>query len=128
MRGDILVWSGRAAEALPWLEGALRFDRTDARASLFLGVAYYFVDRYGEAIEALDRALAVNLGRATQLVGRPILAGSYAQFDRPHEAERERTTVMRMSPFLDTKRFAGQFGTQDARDHMLEGLKKAGFR
>ena len=35
---------------------------------------------------------------------------------------------MRMSPFLDAERFAGQFGTQDARDHMLEGLKKAGFR
>jgi hypothetical protein len=33
-----------------------------------------------------------------------------------------------MAPFLSTERFAGQFGTQQARDHMLEGLKKAGFR
>ena len=27
MRGTVLVWAGRAAEGLPWLEGALRFDR-----------------------------------------------------------------------------------------------------
>jgi hypothetical protein len=35
---------------------------------------------------------------------------------------------MRMAPFLSAERFAGQFGTQEARDHMLDGLKKAGFR
>jgi hypothetical protein len=33
-----------------------------------------------------------------------------------------------MSPLLSAERFASQFGTQSARDHMLEGLKKAGFR
>ena len=127
-RGSILVWAGRAAEALPWLEGALRFDRADARASLFLGVAYYLLDRYGEAVEPVDRALVGNLGRNTQLLGRPILAATYAQLNKPQDAERERTAAMRLSPFFDAERFAGQFGTQDARDYMLEGLKKAGFR
>ena len=127
-RGSILVWAGRAAEALPWLEGALRFDRADARASLFLGVAYYLLDRYGEAVEPVDRALVGNLGRNTQLLGRPILAATYAQLNKPQDAERERTAAMRLSPFFDAERFAGQFGTQEARDHMLEGLKKAGFR
>ena len=127
MRGSILAWAGRAAEALPWLEGALRFDRAEARASLFLGMAYYFLDRYTEAIETLDRVLAGNLGRNTQLMGRPVLASSYALMNRPQDAERERTAAMRMSPFLDAERFAAQFGTQEARDHMLEGLKKAGF-
>jgi adenylate cyclase len=127
MRGSALVWAGRAAEALPWLEGALRFDRATARAPLLLGMAYYFLDRYGEAVETLDRALAGNLGRNTQLMGRPVLAASYAQLNRPQDAERERAAVMRMSPFLDAERFAGQFGTQEARDHILEGLKNAGF-
>ena len=122
------MWAGRAAEALPWLEGALRFDRADARASLFLGVAYYLLDRYGEAVEPVDRALVGNLGRNTQLLGRPILAATYAQLNKPQDAERERTAAMRLSPFFDAERFAGQFGTQEARDHMLEGLKKAGFR
>jgi hypothetical protein len=30
-------------------------------------------------------------------------------------------------PLLDAGTFAGQFGTEEARDHMLDGLKKAGF-
>ena len=105
VRGNVLVWAGRSAEALLWLEGALRFDRANTRTSLLLGMAYYLLDRYGEAVEAVDRALAGNLGRNTQLMGRPVLAASYAQLNKPQDAERERTTVMRMSPFLDAERF-----------------------
>ena len=127
-RGSILVWAGRAVEALPWLEGALRFDRADARASLFLGMAYYLLHRYGEVVEPIDRAFVGNLGRNTQLLGRPVLAAAYAELNRPQDAERERAAAIRLSPFLDAERFAGQFGTQEARDQMLEGLKKAGFR
>jgi adenylate cyclase len=126
--GGMLAWAGRAAEALPWLQGALRLDPTNSRAAFLLGMTYYFLDRYGEAVEALNRGLAGNLGRTTQLMGRPILAASYAELNRPQDAERERAAVLRMSPFLDAERFAAQFGTQQARDHMLEGLKKAGFQ
>ena len=87
-RGIILVWAGRAAEALPWLEGALRFDRANARAARFYGMAYYFLGRYGEAVEAMDRALAGNLGRNTQLHGaHPFLAATYAEIGRRQDAE-----------------------------------------
>ena len=48
--------------------------------------------------------------------------------DRPKDAERARIAVIRRTPFVSVERFAGQFGTQEARDHMLEGLKKAGFQ
>jgi adenylate cyclase len=119
-RGAMLVWAGRAAEAVPWLEGALRLDRANARAAYLLGMAYYFVDRYGAAVEAMDRGLAGNLARTTQLMGRPILAATYAQLDRRQEAERERSVMMRMAPFLSAERFAGQFGMQEARDHRAE--------
>ncbi len=127
MRGTILLWAGRAAEALPWIEGALRFDNANARATFYLGTAYYFLDRYGESAETMDRALAGNLGRNTQFTGRSVLAAAYAQLDRGPDAERERTAAMRIAPFLDAELFASQFGTQRAHDHMLEGLKKAGF-
>jgi adenylate cyclase len=126
-RGAILLWAGRAAEALPWLEGALRLDSANARATLHLGTAYYFLDRYGESVKTIDRALAGNLGHNTQVTGRSVLAATYAQLDRRPDAERERNAVMRIAPVLDAERFASQFGTQAAHDHMLAGLKKAGF-
>jgi tetratricopeptide (TPR) repeat protein len=122
------VWAGKATEGLPWLEGALRFDRTNTRAALDIGMAYYFLARYGEAVEALDRALARGPGRNIQLMGHPILAASYAEIGRDRDAEGERAIIARLSPFFDPERFAAQFGTQEARDQMLEGLKKAGFR
>jgi adenylate cyclase len=127
-RGGILAWAGRAEEALPWIEGALRLDPANARGAFYLGIAYYFLGRYGEAVEAMDRALAGNLGRNTQFMGRTVLAATYGELDRRQEAERERAAAMRMAPFLSAERFAGQFGTQTTRDHMLDGLKKAGFR
>jgi adenylate cyclase len=127
-RGEMLVWAGRAAEGLPWLRGALRLDPTNARASVLIGIAEYFHDRYGEAVEAMNRGLAGNLGRNTQLMGRPVLAASYAELNRPEDVARERAASLRVSPFFNAERFASQFGTQEARDHMLEGLKKAGFR
>jgi adenylate cyclase len=127
MRGNILVWAGRPAEALPWLEGALRLDNANARATFLLSTAYYFLDRYSASVEAMDHALAGSLGRNTQVTGRSVLAAAYAQLDRRTDAERERSAAMRMAPLLDAERFASQFGTQTAHDHMLEGLKKAGF-
>jgi adenylate cyclase len=126
-RGNVLVWAGRAGEAVTWLEIALRFDGANAQTAQLLCQAYYLLGRYGEAVETCDRALAPNPGRSIQMMTRPVLAATYAQLNRPQDAERERAAVMRLSPFLDAERFAGQFGTQETRDHMLEGLKKAGF-
>jgi adenylate cyclase len=127
IRGTVLVWAGKAAEGLPWLEGALRFDRAHALTSQNLCQAYYFLGRYREAVETGDRVLGRNPGRSIELLGRPVLAAAYAQMGRDQDAEGERAIVARLSPFFDAHRFAGQFGTQPARDQMLEGLKKAGF-
>jgi len=127
IRGTVLVWAGKAAEGLPWLEGALRFDRAQSNTALNLCIAYYFLGRYREAVETGDRVLGRNPGRSIVLLGRPVLAAAYAQMGRDQDAEGERAIVARLSPFFDAHRFAGQFGTQPARDQMLEGLKKAGF-
>jgi len=127
-RGNILVWAGRAEEAMPWLEGALRFDRAHALTSQDLCIAYYYLRRYGEAVEAGDRALARSPGRSIQTETHPFLAAAYAQMGRDQDAEGERVIVMHLSPFFNARRFAAQFGTQEARDHLLEGLTKAGFR
>ena len=75
----------------------------------------------------MDRALARGPGRNTQLLGHPILAASYAEIGRNEDTERERALIRRLFPLFDADRFAAQFGTQEARNHILEGLKKAGF-
>ena len=91
-------------------------------------MAYYFVRRYTEGIDACDRALTRDPGRNTQMRTHPALAATYAELGRRQDADAERAIVARLWPFLDARTFAGQFGTQEARDHMLDGLKKAGFR
>ena len=126
-RGDILVWAGRAAEALPWLEGALRFDRANGFAAARLCMAYYLLRRYTEAVDAWRPRPCPQPGRNTQMITHPMLAAAYAELGRQQDAEGERAIVARLWPLLDARTFAAQFGTQEARDHMLEGLKKAGF-
>jgi len=126
-RGSLLVWAGRAGEGLPWLEGALRFDRASSFAASRLCMAYYFLRRYSEGIDACDRALTGDPGLNTQMLTHPTLAATYAELGRQQDADAERAIVAHLWPFLDARIFAAQFGTQEARDHMLEGLKRAGF-
>jgi TolB-like protein/Flp pilus assembly protein TadD len=126
-RGAILVYSGRAAEALPWLEGALRFDRANSFTATRLCMAYYFLRRYSEAVIACDRGLSGNPGRNVQLTTYPVLAAVYAALNRQQDAERVRAIVGRQWPFFDARAFADQYATQEAEIFMLEGLKKAGF-
>jgi adenylate cyclase len=127
-RGAILVWAGRAAEALPWLEGALRFDRANGVATARVCMAYYFLRRYIEAIDACRRVLDRDPGRNIQITTHPLLAATYAELGQQKDADGERAVVARLWPLFDARTFADQLGTQEAQDHMLEGLKKAGFR
>jgi hypothetical protein len=62
------------------------------------------------------------------MMARPVLAAACSQLRRNHDAAGERAIVARLWPFFDAERFAAQFGEPEVRDHMLEGLKKAGFR
>ena len=94
-RGAILTWAGRASEALPWIEAALRFDHANASAAMQLCMANYFLGRDADAVAACDRVAARNPGRFAQTVIHPFLAA--------------------------------QFGTQEARDRILGGLRKPGF-
>jgi adenylate cyclase len=128
MRGHILQWWGKAAEAIPWLEGAQRLGSSSPVVLANIGIAKYFLSQYVEAIDALDRALARSPGRVSQLNIHAVLAAAYARLERQQDAERERAVIARLAPFFDAERFAAQFGTKEARDDMLAGLKAAGFR
>jgi adenylate cyclase len=128
VRGVILVWSGKAAEALPWLEAALHFDRTVSNVTMNLGMARYFLGKYSDAVEAFESALARNPGRLLQITAHAFLAAAYGQIGSKEDAERERANIARLTPLFDAERFALQFGTEEARDQVRDGLRKAGFR
>jgi len=126
-RGSILVWEGKAAEALPWLEGALRFDQANGFAAARLCMAYYLLRRYPEAVAAGDRALSRNPGRNTQMITHPLLAAAYAELGQQRDADSERAIAAHLWPLLNAQTFAAQLGTQEAQDQILDGLRKAGF-
>jgi adenylate cyclase len=128
VRGAILQWSGKAAEAVSWLEGGLRLGGSNTGALMNLGISKYILGQYGEAIDVLDRALASNPGRMNLLMVHPVRAAAYARLGKQQDAERERAAIARLAPFFDAERFATQFGTKEARDDMLAGLKAAGLR
>jgi adenylate cyclase len=127
-RGYILIASGKPAEAVSWLEGALRIDGVNARAAMNLGVAKYFLGRYEQAIGAFGQALIYGSGRVLQMHVRPVLAAAYARLGQTRYAERERDAVLRLSPFFDAEQFAAQFGTDNERKDMIAGLRAAGFK
>lgn len=128
VRGHILLWSGKPAEALSWIEGALRLDPANPVATNNLGIARYLVGDYADAAAVLERSLSRSSSRALQLNAHTIVAAAYAKLGKTEEADRERQQVLRLSPFFDPERFAEQYGTTDARDRILDGLREAGFR
>jgi len=127
MRGNILQWSGKAAESVPWLEGAVRLGGANTTLLMNLGISKYLLGQHGEAIDVLDRALANNPGRMHRLMVHPVRAAAYARLGKQQDAERERGVIARLAPFFDAERFAAQLGTKEARDDMLAGLKAAGL-
>jgi adenylate cyclase len=126
-RGYVLLFSGKPAEAVPWLEATLRLEG-GSRAAFLLGTARYFLGQYTEAVVALDRALSNAPGRTIEIETRAILAASYARLGKTQAADHERDTIMLLAPFFDAERFAAQFGTQQEHDDTLTGLKAAGYR
>ena len=128
MRGSILQWSGRPAEAVEWLNAAHRLGGLNTSLLMNLGIAKYLLGQNREAIEVLDRVLSRNPGRMHRLMAHPVRAAAYARLGKQVELLRERTIIDRLSPFFDAERFAAQFGTEEARREMLAGLREAGFR
>jgi len=128
VKGIILAWAGRAAEALPWIDAALRFDHANSSAAMQLCIIDFLLGRPEDAVGACDRVASRSPGRFPQTVIHPFLAAAYAEMGRTADAERERIATLRLSPFFEPARFAAQFGTQEARDRIVMGLKRAGFR
>jgi TolB-like protein/Flp pilus assembly protein TadD len=125
-RGEALVWSSRPEEAIRSYETAWRYDPNMPVIHLTgLGVAYYLVGRYEDAVRVLERSAQLRSDHAFSHVG---LAATYAQLGRREDAAREADQVRRLHPFFEARLFGAILPDERQRAHLLEGLNMAGLR
>jgi adenylate cyclase len=124
-RGDGLVWSGDQSAAVASLEAAQRLNPGIGYGSL--GLSYYFVGRYVDAIAMLDRALPsepIPYARAMYLA---VLAASHAQLGSAEAAQRAKAELANISPFFDRDILLSQLRAETGRARLREGLAMAGI-
>jgi len=123
-KGEVLTWLGQSAEAVEWLETAMRLDPhgAPARAHL-LGRALFGARRYAEALEAFRRIRAPRHGHLA------FMAACAAQLGRDDEARERVAAALALKPDLTIKRFVEGLFYRDAsdREHLAAGLRKAGL-
>src|SRR6267143_1097135 len=118
---------GRHEEALEAIETGLRLSPRDPRASTWLANkarALYHLRRYEEAIETALAARRIQ----PHAYGSLVLAASYAQLGSDGEA-RSALAEMRAVPggsARTTRWYLDRYSDPVAREHMAEGLRKAG--
>ena len=124
--GMVMLYQGRAEKAIRLLETSMRFDpHATPGTSMNLGLAYYLMGRYEEAINLLHRGVA----RRPDFAGTHIaLAAAYAQAGRLEEARQEATTVLRLYPFFELDDYGTVFRRPEDRDAIIAGLRKAGLK
>lgn len=124
-RGDGLLWSGDQPAAVASLEAAQRLNPGIGYGSL--GVSYYLVGRYVDAIAMLDRALPsepIPYARAMYLAVR---AASHAQLGNAEAAARSKAELAKVSPFFDREILLSQLRAEADRARLRDGLVKAGI-
>jgi adenylate cyclase len=125
--GIALSLDGRHDEALEALETGLRLSPRDPRASTWLANkarALYHLRRYAEAIDAVSAARRIQ----PHAYGTLVLVASYAQLGR-HEEAASALTEIRALPgggAKITRWYLDRYSDPAAREHMAEGLRKAG--
>ena len=123
-RGELLAWQGEAAEAVVWIEKAMHLDpyHADDCAHL-LGLSFFGVHRYEEAIRAF---LRVPVLRYSHLA---YMAACNAYLAVSNKTIIQKKKVLEMKPDFKVSDFLTTlfYRNQEDRDHLIEGLLKAGF-
>jgi adenylate cyclase len=123
----ILVLAGEAARAAQLLETHMRLDPFyQPNAPSALGYALYFLKRYHDALPHLLEAAsrAPNMSHC-----RYPLATTYAQLGRLDEAREQVAHALRLEPWyrISNSLTAKYFRRNEDAQHLLDGLRKAGF-
>jgi tetratricopeptide (TPR) repeat protein len=126
VRGIILVWAGRTEEAIAAFDTAAQFDPSHSRprSLAHVGLAYFLVGRYEEAV----RACELSIGRNPEFVlGHIALAAAYGELGKRAEAAHAAEMVRRLDPFFASASFGTLFAADAHRVRMVESLNKVGL-
>lgn len=124
-RGWVLLLSGLWDEAIDALEEALRYDPNPTPNTFSnLALAYYFRERYDEAVVILKRALDQHPGHVPIHIA---LAALYAKLGRTEDAERAAADVRRLHPFFDAQLYGDAFRDPVDRERIRGALRRAGL-
>jgi len=122
--GRRLAYLGRAEEGVALMKKAMRLNPYHPPLYLYLfGTANYAARRYEEAIAVLERMPIHNPE------SRLYRAASYAQLGRDAEAQAMVAEILEEYPDFSSTRWAEiePYKDQADRDHLLDGLRKAGL-
>lgn len=120
--GEILTFLGRPAEALPWIEQAMRLNPYHGdKFHGDHGMALYGAGRLDEATAAFQR---IRTSRLWHLAYRAAIAGCIGDGER---ASADIASVRRSMPGFDAARFVAGLPYQDqaTADRLLEDLRRA---
>jgi adenylate cyclase len=128
--GQMYLYAGRREEAIERAEKGMRLSPTDPRLFIWLPAlagAHYQMGHYAEAVEAGRRSWSLNRNWPHGL--RYVVAG-LAQLGRTEEAQAALADLKRMDPNLEFSAsvFRRNWSNPADVEHLLEGLRKAGFR
>jgi TolB-like protein/Tfp pilus assembly protein PilF len=128
--GHLLAYAGRPEEAIPVVERAIRLNPADPRLFITLpalACAHYQLRNYKQAVEIGQRSWGLNRNWPT---GLTYVVASLAQLGRMEEA------AVALGHFKQLRRIDRAsweglvrrlFKDPTAADHLVDGLRKAGF-
>ncbi len=123
----ILVYSGKAREAIASLNKAMRLDPHYRDIYLhFLALAHVQLGEYEQAVAVLKRRL---VRKPESDISRMLLAAVYGHLGNFEESRIEWAEVLRINPdySLEHRRKTLPYKNPADFEHMLDGLRKAGL-
>ena len=127
--GQMYLYAGRRQEAMEWAEKGIRLSPSDPRLFIWLVAlagAHYQMRHYAEAVEAGRRSWTLNRNWPHGL--RYVVAG-LAQLGKVEEAQAPLAELKQMDANLEYSAsvFRRNWPNPADVDHLLDGLRKAGF-
>jgi len=127
---NVLIWSGRAEETLPWIDKALASASSGAIADLLQRKCrvYIQLDRYEEAVALCEKSAGLGSDAFTYVY----LTAVYAQQGEDAKAAAAKERLLRLWPDFTLARFRSMQPSdnpvywQAVETHLFGSLRKAG--